>query len=130
VIPWLPFERRWRDALFAAMLPRLDPDGPPGLGELDLASFWPRFHAAAPPLLRLGLRAAVWAFAFAPLFLRGRLCFFSGLPEGEQDAVLLRAAGHRRFLLRQMALVVKAVACFAYFQDPSARAAVEAGRRA
>lgn len=123
MIPWTRFERRWRDALMAAVLPPAADGSLPGLGDLDLDGFWRELRAAAPPVLRAGLRASVWALALAPLLL-GRRRTFLGLSADERDALLARAAGSRSYLLRQMALTLKTLACFAYFRDPAARAAV------
>lgn len=122
---WLSFERRWRDALLAAMLPRLRPDGLPGLAEVDARDFWPRFHAAAPPALRAGLRAAVWLLTFAPLFLAGRPRTFAALAPRDRDRLLRRAARHRSYVLRQAVLALKVVASFAYFEDERVRARFE-----
>jgi hypothetical protein len=125
VIPWLAFERRWRDSILAAMIPRLDSSGLPGLAELDLTGFHERFDLAAPPLLRFGIRAAVWFLIFAPPFLIGRFAPFSRLSAEDRDRVLDRASRHRLYLVRQLLLTLKLVASFAYFQDPRVRSAFE-----
>jgi hypothetical protein len=122
VIPWLGFERRWRDALIAAALPGHGPL--PGAGGVDLAPFWRELAAVAPPLLRFGLRASVWALALSPPWLLGRWRTFAGLSDDDRDRLLVRALHHRRYLVRQMALTLKTLACFGYFRDPAARAAV------
>jgi hypothetical protein len=129
---WAAFERRWRDALFAAMIPRTaeGTDELPGLSELDLTSFWHNLDRTAPPLLRLGLRASVWLLTFAPLLVLGTPRLFPALPAEKRDALLRRAAGSRLYLLRQLVAAVKALACLAYLHDPRVRSLVEARARA
>ena len=129
---WSARERRWRDALMAALIPvgppndgrpEQDPAGRlPGLAELDTTSFWADLDQAAPPLLRLGLRVAVWALTWMPLVLVGRLCTFPRLSPDAQDQLLSRAAASRWYLLRQLVTLLKALACFAYFREPAVRA--------
>lgn len=111
VLPWLPFERRWRDALVAAVLPV--PVGASG--------FWEAFAAAAPPELRLGLRAAVWILALSPPWLLGRWRTFGALGPDDRDRLLTLAAGHRRYLVRQLVELLKLVACLRAFEDPALR---------
>jgi hypothetical protein len=126
---WTGFERRWRDALFAAMIPSsqtCEGAAIPGLIELDLTAFWEILERQAPPLLRLGLRASVWALTFAPLLVVGSPRLFSSLPEARRDLVLRRAAGSRLYLLRQLVTTIKALACLAYFTDERARELVAA----
>jgi choline dehydrogenase-like flavoprotein len=121
MIPWTPLEARWRDALLAAMIP---PDGDrPGLAELDLRAFWQAFEASAPPLLQLGLRAAVAALTLSPPFLLRDVRPFPLLSRAERDRLLEHASASSSFSLRQMVLLLKTVACFAYFREPSTRRA-------
>jgi hypothetical protein len=138
---WTGLEQRWRDTLLAAMIPsaRREPvvgtaNGElsargshaaapelPGLAELNLEPFWSELERCAPPLLRLGLRVAVWALTWAPLLLLGRARTFGGLRRTDQDRLIDRATRSRWALLRQLALTLKVVACLAYFRDPAAR---------
>ena len=63
---WLSVERRWRDALLAATLPRPEDGSRPGLAELDLGSFYEELDAHAPFMVRNGFRAEVWSLSLAP----------------------------------------------------------------
>lgn len=123
MIVWTPWERRWRDALFGALIPPHAKG--PGLGALDLTAFWNELTFVAPPLLRLGLRVAVWMLTLSPLLLLGRVSLFPGLSDDEKDALLTRADSSRLFLLRQLVAVLKVVAGFAYFSDPRVRASLD-----
>ena len=94
----------------------------PGIGGLDLTAFWVRFRAAAPPLLRFGLRASVWTLTFLAPLLIGRIRLFSWLPPADRDEALRRAAVHRSYYVRQLTLTIKLIACLAYFRDSAPRA--------
>ncbi len=125
MIPWSRLERRWCEALLAAVVPAAP--GFPGLGALPLDGFWAALDGAAAPLLVLGLRAATWLLVLlGPLLWLGRPRLFTALGDADRDELLLRVAASRSYLVRQMATTLKAIACFAYLREPSVRAAVEA----
>jgi len=126
VIPWTTTELRWRSTLLGAMIPGEQLAGLPGLAAIEQQPFWALFEQAAPPLVRLGLRAAVWVLTcWAPLLLLGRLRLFGSLAPADADELLLRAARSRSYLLRQLVTLLKVLACFAYFHDPEVRQRVE-----
>ena len=119
----LSFEARTRDALLDAMIPSPG-NGLPALADVDRGAFWPRFAGAAPWTLRLGFRAATWLVgALAPLLL-GHRATFARLDDAARDDVLQRTArlpGGDALLL-----LVKLVACFAYFDDARVQAIARA----
>lgn len=120
-MPWLGFERRWRDALCAAVIPRLDPAALPGLGEVDIDEFWSRFTTAAPVDIRRSLRLAVWVLSLSPPLLVHRARTFQHLPPELCFRHLDVALHHRRWVIRELTALVKLVACLAYFGDPAVR---------
>jgi hypothetical protein len=126
---WTEPERAMRDALFAAMIPGDPASGLPPVGEIDLTAFWDELGRAAPLLLRLGLRATVWALAVLPVVVLRVPRTFVGLDEDGRQRFLERAAASGSFLVRQMVLTLKTVACLAYMRDGRVRAVVE-GRAA
>ena len=119
----LSFEARMRDALLDAMIPAPG-DGLPAMADLDRRTFWLRFATAAPWTLRFGFRAATWLLgAIAPLLL-GHRTTFARLDDDARDDVLRRTRdlpGGDALLL-----LVKLVACFAYFDDPHVQAVARA----
>lgn len=119
---WTALERRWCEALLSALVPG---DGRlPALSELDLDAFWARYGAAAPPMLRFGLRASVDLLALSPPLLLGRARTVAGLSPEEREELLERALSSPVFLIRQLATTVKLIGLMAYLRDPVARARV------
>ena len=113
------FESRWRDALLDAMIP--DPgNGLPPMASVDRRTFWPRFERAAPLALRFGFRAATYLIAGLAPFLLGYRQVFARLDAGARDDVLQRAV--RLPGGADLMLVIKLVACFAYFDDANVQA--------
>ena len=122
MIPWSQTERRWRDTLLGAMIPGAPERSLPALGDFDTRAFWRQFGRVAPPLVRLGIRVAVWVITLAPLFVIGKLSLFRKLKAPDRERVLRRLGDSRFYLLRQLVLAVKALACFAYFHQAPVRA--------
>lgn len=108
----MAWETRWRDTIFAAALP----------ADADLQDFWPRFAAAAPWTLALGLRAAVWLLWLCPPALGLGPRSFGQLTLAERHRVLERCAESPLFLPRQLAEIIKVVASFGYFSSADVRA--------
>ncbi len=117
---WTSFERRWRDALLAAMIPA--EGGRPGISEVEQGAFWELYREAAPPVLRLGLRASVWALTWSAVPLAGRP--FHRLSPEKKDRFLNRRAASRLYLVRQLVMTLKLVGCFLWLSDDDVRARV------
>lgn len=111
---WTALERRWRDVALEAVMP--------GFAEVDHGPFWAALDRAAPPLLRLGFRVAVWTVTWAPPLALGRLRTLPRLPPADRDRLLARLAGSRLYLARQLVTTLKLMACFAYLRAPAVRA--------
>jgi len=107
--------RRWADALLDAMIPAPG-DGLPAMAAIDRSAFWPQFERTAPFEVRIGLRLATCALVVAAPFLLGYRNLFTRLDAAARDDVLRRAANLPGGA--DLMLLVKLVACFAYFDDP------------
>ncbi len=114
---WMRFERSWRDQVLAATLPRSASH--PGLVDAECDEFWPEYRRRAPILLQLGLRAAVWMVVSYALVRYRRS--FTRLRVDRRDQLLADLANSRWYLIRQMTMTLKLVACLAFFRDPSMR---------
>lgn len=88
----------------------------PPMAELDRRDFWRRFAQSAPWTLRFGFRAATWLVGCIAPAVLGHRTTFTRLDDDTRDDVLRRTEqlpGGAALLL-----LVKLVACFAYFDDP------------
>jgi len=95
--------------------------GVPGYRDADTLHFWRRYREVAPPLLRLGFRAALWVL-FAHCLIRHRST--PGRISPSQRAQLLADHADRDlYAARQLILVIKLVATLAAFTDPRIRKA-------
>lgn len=111
----LPSEARTRDALLDAMIPAPG-NGLPAMAQVDRRDFWVRFARSAPLTLRFGFGAATWLVGCVAPLLLGHRTTFAGLDDDARDDVLQRT---RRLPGGDaLLLLVKLVACFAYFDDP------------
>jgi hypothetical protein len=113
------FEARWRDALLDAMIPEPG-NGLPPMTQVERRRFWPRFERSAPWVVRIGLRVATVAVGGFVPFLLGHRHVFARLDASARDAVLQRT--ERLPGGAALVLVLKLVACFAYFDDPHVQA--------
>jgi hypothetical protein len=115
----LPFERRWAEAIFAAVLP--GGAGLPAFAAIDRDTFWRCLEQAPAPSFGVGLRAMVHALTFLPVAdARLRRPFFQ-LSEDERRAFVLDLEQRDSYPARQLLTTMKTLACFAYFDDPIVR---------
>lgn len=117
-----PRERRWAEALFAAILGPLEDHGLPAFASIDLASFYEAIDRAPGPMFAPGLRAMVAALTFWPLtHPRFRRPFHALDARARLDCVEAMAASEA-YVTRQMLTTLKMLACFAYFENAAVRA--------
>ena len=108
------FEKRWLLRIFDAVLP-------PGHGTLEIGArdvplegLIDDLFEVAPGQFSLGLRAATWVVTlFGPL-LAGRLRTFGGLSREDRAAVLARLSTSRFYVLREIPMLLKMVACLGW----------------
>lgn len=120
-----PLERRWAVDLLSAFAPETE-SAASGLaplpGEVDYLTMFLRMRARATRLAALGLRAAVWIIALAPLWQRGRMQTLSALTAHARASKLAELLVHPSFIVRELALLLKLVASMALFAAPGVRA--------
>jgi hypothetical protein len=77
--------------------------------------------SSAPGHVAWGLRAILWLAWILPVVTFTRACSFTSLGRGEQAALWARTLGHASYLVRQLALTAKAMACLCAFdgEEPS-----------
>lgn len=109
-------------AVLEALLPRTD--ALPGLFDAGFEQFEAHFARTAPFPMRLGWRAALLAAGWVSPLLIGRLPPFERLDAAGREAALEALLKSRLYPLRQLGLLLKAVAGFGYGLDARVRARI------
>ncbi len=113
------FERRWLLSIFDTMLPSgASEQLSLGARDLPLERFVADVEANVPGRILLGLRAATWLVTFAPLLLLRRFRRFPRLPRDDRLVLLDRLSHSRIYLLREIPVLLKMVACLGYCGMP------------
>ncbi|MBI4348240.1 MAG: hypothetical protein HY553_15470 [Elusimicrobia bacterium] len=110
-------------AALEALLPA-DPAMPVGLFDAGFSEFYARFRAEASPGMRVGFSAALWAAVWVAPLLIGSLPPISRLAPDDRERAMEALVSSRVYALRQLGLVLKAVASFCYGADPRVRDAI------
>lgn len=115
-------ERAVTLAVFDAVLPGIA-GGAPAARDHDLLGAHERMLAGMPKVHAMAFRAAFVATEFGlPLGMLGRARRFSRMALADRVSALERVVKHRAYLLRQLGLLFKTAAGFAYFQVEGVRA--------
>jgi hypothetical protein len=117
----LPFERRWAGALLEAFAPPGGPGLAPEPGEVDYVAGMQRMLGSFTKRAALGLRAALWIGALAPIWMGARLSSIARVPLARRTEIVQRLLVHRLFLVRELMFLLKTVASFALLGTPSVR---------
>jgi hypothetical protein len=121
----LGFERRWLAAIFETVVPfRQLGEGSLAVPEAPIERFIDDLVEKAPFHFLLGLRACLWAVMLAPPFVLGRYRTFLGLPSDERLALLSRLGESDRYVVREMPLLFKTIACLAVCGLPDVQAKI------
>jgi hypothetical protein len=119
----LPFERRWFRTVFDAILPSGASERlPAGASAVPYDGLLDELFRYAPAQFLLGLRAAVWIAYLSPLVIRLRT--LAGLPHRDRVAHLERMGRSRLYVLREIPMLLKMVACLGFGALPEVQSAV------
>ena len=116
-------ERRWLENALDAVIP---PDGDKGMKksatQTGASEVYQDMVRLLPFTTAIGLRAAIYFIELmGPAFGLGRPVRFSSLSQGERTACLEGIYQSKVYLVRQMVVLVKSVACFAWGADDGVR---------
>ncbi len=89
--------------------------------EVDWTAGLERFLKNASDKARLGIIVAMVTFFFSPFFVLGRFHTLAKASTDERAAAMERLLDHKLFIVREMTLLVKLVACMAMFRVTSLR---------
>src|SRR5262249_23208890 len=94
----------------------------PHLGEVDYLRAADTMMQSSTKWASFGVRAALWLVAWSPIWLHGKAKNILGLSIRERCGLLWRLLSHPRFAVRELAGLLKIVACFALLGTASVRA--------
>jgi hypothetical protein len=108
-------ELRWARATLETIFPANACAAlPEGIAELDIEGHLQATQRRAPAEARLGIRAAIWIVAFAPLFVLGRLRTIASLSIGDRERVVRAVLASRIYFVRQLAMFFKQLGALLY----------------
>ncbi len=111
----LAFERRWLAAVFETILPSsADARLAIGAADVPMMRFVDDLWRVSSWRLRAAVRLALWVVALSPMVALGRARTFARLGPGERLACLRRLASSRVYLVRELPIVLKGIACLGY----------------
>jgi hypothetical protein len=117
-----PFERRWAHATLDTLFPGPDRGAlPAGIMDMDVDGFLDETFRRVPFEAALGLRAAFWVIAFAPLFMIGKLATIASLKPADRLRVLAAMNASHVYLLRGLVMMVKAIGALFFCGNPRVR---------
>ena len=120
-------ERNWARAALATMFPSGAHPNVPGADKVDGGASLEDVCRTVPPRVALGLRAAVWLVALAPLFVVFRLRTLPGLESDVRERVVLALLSSRLYVVRQLTLLLKAFGALIFVAAPGVRASIVGG---
>lgn len=116
------FEDRWALAALGAIFPGSKEDGLAGIGGMDVSGYLRDVMATLPVKPALGLRAAIWVAALAPLFVIGRLAFITHLRQEDRERVVAALCSSSSYALRSLTMLLKTFGAMLYAGDERIRA--------
>jgi len=119
-------EKTWAEAALEAVIPPGGDVTPLSANDANSIVVIEDMVGYLPATTALGLRAAVWFFEFGAATVSGAGGFkrFSRLSLGDREAALAKLSHSNFFFFRQMALLMKTMACFGFGADGRVRAAL------
>jgi hypothetical protein len=115
-------EHRWAQAALVAMFPGSREDGFADIGAMDVHGYLVEVMRSLPFKARLGLRAAIWLVALAPLLVLGRLATIGDLARDEGERVVATLGASRWYSVRSLVMLLKTFGAMLYAGDDAIRA--------
>ena len=116
------FEHRWAEATLGAMFPGSGAEGFAGIAGMDVHGFLVGVVRALPFKARLGLRAAIWLVAFAPLVVLRRMTTIRGLAPADAERVVASLCASPSYGVRSLVMLLKTFGALLYAGDDGIRA--------
>ncbi len=115
-------ENRWAQAALGAIFPGSREDGFADIAGMDVNGYLADVMRSLPFKPALGLRAAIWLAALAPLFVIGRLATLPQLCQADRERVVAALFASPTYALRSLAMLLKTFGALLYAGDDRVRA--------
>lgn len=123
--PYSAMELRWAEAALDIIYPSAPELGfPLGIRDLGVGAFMQDIRRRVPAQTAIGIRAAIWIIAFAPIFVIGRLGTIASIGRPERARVLDVLLDSPIYAIRQLVTLFKVTGALLYGGDPRIRARV------
>jgi hypothetical protein len=103
------------------MFPGAREDGFADIATMDVRGFMVDLMRALPFKARLGLRAAIWLIALAPLVVLRRFATITSLPAADGERVVATLGTSRLYAVRSLVILLKTFGCLLYAGDDAIR---------
>lgn len=114
-------ERRWARTALETMFPSTTIRG---ADVVDSGDALEGVCQTVPARVALGLRASVWLLTISPLLVAFRFRTLASLAAEEREKIVLKLLAHRSYLLRQLALLLKAFGALIFVAAPGVRESI------
>ncbi len=119
------FEMAWAVAALVGVFPGSVDTGFASIASMDVPGFLGEALRRIPLRAALGLRAAIWIVAFAPLPTLGRFRTIARLGQADRERVLARLAASNSYAVRSLVMMLKTFGALLYAADDGVRARIE-----
>jgi hypothetical protein len=123
------FEHRWAQAALVAMFPGSRDEGFSDIAAMDVHGYLVGVMRSLPFKARLGLRAAIWLVALAPLLVVRRLATIDRLAPPEGERVVAALCASRSYGVRSLVMLLKTFGALLYAGDDAIRARLRPAAR-
>lgn len=114
-------ENAWAADALAAIFPGSRDAGFASIARMDVRSFLGELMGSIPFKAALGLRAAVWIIALAPLFVVHRVATIHSLEPDARERVVTALSASRSYLLQSVVMMLKTFGAMLYAGDNRVR---------
>jgi hypothetical protein len=116
------FEKRWGRAAFSGMYPagahpRIQGD----IDTMDVPAYLDELWDILPLKPAMGVRVTLWILGLAPIFVLGRFATLWQLGATEREQTVVKLLASPTYVVRQLVLLMKALAALLFLSSPSVR---------
>jgi hypothetical protein len=116
------WETRWAVAALGAIFPKNAHDKIAlGVADLDVEGYLRDLLGRVSLRVALGLHAAIWIVALAPLFVIGRWATIASLPPDARETVVARLSSSPIYVVRQLTMLLKTLGAILFTGEPAVR---------